>query len=75
MLKKLKMFVYKELEILASVDTKSIGRMGWLEARPLVEQAPLMHWIEERRIHIGINSPLPGITAILDDLPLALSTV
>ena len=37
MLKKLKMFVYKEFEILASVDTKSIGRMGWLEAWPLVE--------------------------------------
>ena len=49
MLKKLKMFVYKEFEILASVDTKSIGRMGWLEARLLVERAPLMHWIEERR--------------------------
>ena len=43
------MFVYKEVKILASVDTKSIGRMGWLEARPLVEWAPLMHWIEERR--------------------------
>ena len=48
-MKKLKMFVYKELKILASVDTKSIGGMGWLEARPLVERAPLMHWIEERR--------------------------
>ena len=36
------MFVYKELEILASEDTKSIGRMGWLEARPLVERAPLI---------------------------------
>ena len=35
-----------EQEILASVDTKSIGRMGWLEARQLVEWAPLMHWIE-----------------------------
>ena len=43
------MFVYKELESLASVDTKSIGWMGWLEARPLVEQAPLMHWVEEHR--------------------------
>ena len=43
------MFVYKELKILASVDTKSIGRMGLLEARPLVEWAPHMHWIEERR--------------------------
>ena len=43
------MFVYKELKILASVDTNSIGRMGWLEARPLVERAPLMHWIEEHR--------------------------
>ena len=43
------MFVYKELDILASVDTKSIGRMGWLKARPLLERAPLMHWIEERR--------------------------
>ena len=32
----MKIFVYKELEILASVDTKAIGRMGWLEARPLV---------------------------------------
>ena len=43
------MFVYKEVKILASVDTKSSGRMGWLEAQPLVEWAPLMHWIEERR--------------------------
>ena len=49
MRKKFKMFVYKELEILASGDTKSIGRMGWLEARPLVERAPLMHWIEEHK--------------------------
>ena len=45
----MKMFVYKKLEILASVDTKSIGGMGWLEARMLVEQAPLMHCIEEHR--------------------------
>ena len=43
------MFVYKEVKILASVDTKSIGRMGWLEARLLVEWAPFMYWIEERR--------------------------
>ena len=28
---------------------KEIGRMGWLEARPLVKRAPLMHWIEKRR--------------------------
>ena len=48
-MKRLKYVCYKELEILASVDTKSIGKMGWLEARPLVERAPLMHWIEERR--------------------------
>ena len=34
---------------MASVDTKSIGGMGWFEARPLVEQALLMHWIEECR--------------------------
>ena len=40
--KSTEMFVYKELEILASEDTKSIGRMGWLEARPLVERAPLI---------------------------------
>ena len=39
----MKMFVYKELEIWASVDTKSIGEMGWLEAWP-----PLTFWIEER---------------------------
>ena len=45
----MKIFVYKEVKILAAVDTKSIGRMGWLEARPLVERAPLMHWIEKRR--------------------------
>ena len=32
-IKILEMFVYKELEILASVDTKSIGRMDWLEHR------------------------------------------
>ena len=43
--KSTEMFVYKELEILASEDTKSIGRMGWLEARPLVERAPLMQGI------------------------------
>ena len=43
------MFVYKELEILPSVDTKSMGRMGWLKAWLLVEQASLMHWIEEHR--------------------------
>ena len=34
----LEMFVYKELEILASVNTKSVGGVGWLEARPLVER-------------------------------------
>ena len=50
-IKILKIFVYKELEILASVDTKSewVGwnidsRVTlyylWLEARPLVERAP-----------------------------------
>ena len=43
----MKMFIYKELEILASVDTKLIGEMGWLEAWPPVDQAPFMHWIEE----------------------------
>ena len=41
--------VYRELEILASVDTKSMGGMGWLKAWPLVKRAPLMHWIEDRR--------------------------
>ena len=34
---------------MASVDTKSIGGMGWFEAWLLVERAPLMHWIEESR--------------------------
>ena len=37
---KRKRFVYKELEILASVNTKSMGEM---KALPLVEQAPFMH--------------------------------
>ena len=47
---KVEMFVYKELEILASEDTKSIGRMGWLKARPLVERAPLMQGITVERL-------------------------
>ena len=38
--KKRKRFVYRELEILASVDTKS---MGGMKAQPLMEQAPFMH--------------------------------
>ena len=38
--KKRKRFVYRELEILASVDTKS---MGGMKAQPLIEQAPFMH--------------------------------
>ena len=45
----LKMFVYKELEILAAEDTKLFGGKGWMEARPLVERVPLMYWIEEPR--------------------------
>ena len=38
--RKRKRFVYKELEILASVNTKL---MGGMKAHPLVEQAPFMH--------------------------------
>ena len=46
MLKKFKMFVYKELESLASVDTKSVGGMGLFGARLLVERVPLIYALD-----------------------------
>ena len=61
----MKIFVYKELEILASVDTKAIGRMGWLEARPLVNG----HWIEECRREKDKATSDPGNSTAVGLVP------
>ena len=36
-------------EMLDSASTRSIGRIGCLQARPLEERAPRRHWMEERK--------------------------
>ena len=52
----------------------ALSRMGAHSRMGAVSQKYRTYGISNSHAH-GINSPLPGISTILDDLPLAFSTV